>query len=325
MKLAPILFVVTALGALSPQTFPGGGQGIGFDDLGFAPLLRKVMVPGGGTGKLVLIDPDSQQIEIVGGFSEITGYSGGHGEGITSADACRGLLYVTDRSAKLLDILDPRTKKIVTSAHLASGPDYVRFVPDTNEAWITEPGAERIEIFTLPNEGVGAPIHSAFIPVPGGPESLIIGRERAFTHLWSGKTLAIDLRTRKIVERWSNGCRGSRGIALDEKRGFLFAGCDEGRLSVLDVKTGKLLSEASSGSGVDVIAYNQKLAHVYLPGAESATIAIVAISPSGTAKVLRTADTVEGAHCVTVDDRDQVYVCDPVHGKILVFKDSLMD
>jgi hypothetical protein len=37
----------------------------------------------------------------------------------------------------------------------------------------------------------------------------------------------------------------------------------------------------------------------------------------------RDTDTVEGAHCVTADDRDQVYVCDPVHGKILVFKDSL--
>jgi len=89
------------------------------------------------------------------------------------------------------------------------------------------------------------------------------------------------------------------------------------------LKTGNLLGEASSGSGVDVIAYNEKLAHVYLPGAESATIAIVAISPNGAAKVLKTADTVEGAHCVTVDDRGQVYVCDPVHGKVLVFKDSL--
>jgi hypothetical protein len=67
--------------------------------------------------------------------------------------------------------------------------------------------------------------------------AVVVGRERAFTHLWNGKTLAIDLRKRKIVERWSNGCMGSRGIALDENRGFLFAGCDEGRLSVLDVKT----------------------------------------------------------------------------------------
>jgi DNA-binding beta-propeller fold protein YncE len=323
MEHVPIVFLVSVLTALSPQPFPGGSQGIGFDDLAFAPGLRRVIVPGGGTGKLALIDPDSQKIEIIGGFSERAGYSGGHGEGITSADACRGLVYVTDRSGKLLDIVDPQANKIVASARLASGPDYVRLVRDTNEVWVTEPGAQRIEIFTLSSENTAAPTHSGFIAVPGGPESLVIGHGRAFTHLWNGKTLAIDLRTRMIVERWANDCKGSRGIALDEKRGFLFAGCDEGKLSVLDLKSGKLLSEASSGSGVDVIAYNQKLAHVYLPGAESATIAIVAISPNGASKVLRTAETVEGAHCATVDDRDQVYVCDPVHGKILVFKDSL--
>jgi hypothetical protein len=62
---------------------------------------------------------------------------------------------------------------------------------------------------------------------------------------------------------------------------------------------------------VDVIAYDQKLAHVYLPGADSGTIAIVGISSQGAATVLKTAETVEGAHCATVDDRDQVYVCGP--------------
>ena len=88
-------------------------------------------------------------------------------------------------------------------------------------------------------------------------------------------------------------------------------------------KSGKILGHASSGAGVDVIAYNQKLAHVYLPGADTGTIAIVGISASGAATVLKTAETVEGAHCATADDRNQVYVCDPAHGKILVFKDTL--
>jgi hypothetical protein len=105
--------------------------------------------------------------------------------------------------------------------------------------------------------------------------------------------------------------------------GFLFAGCDEGKLNVLDLKTGKIVGRALAGAGVDVIAYNLKLAHVYAPGADSGTIAIVGISATGTATVLKTTDTVEGAHCVTTDDRDQVYVCDPVHGKILIFKDTL--
>ena len=91
MKYILIMFAVAALAVSSPHPFPGGSQGIGFDDLGFVPMLRKVMVPGGGTGKLALIDPDSQNIEIIDGFSERAGYSGGHGEGITSSDACRGL------------------------------------------------------------------------------------------------------------------------------------------------------------------------------------------------------------------------------------------
>jgi DNA-binding beta-propeller fold protein YncE len=324
MKRTPIMFMFAALTALSPQLFPGaGGHGIGFDDLAFAPTLRKVMVPGGSTGKLALIDPDSQKIEIIGGFSERAGYSSGHGEGITSSDVGRGLVYVTDRSVRLLDVVDPQAKKIVATAPLASGPDYVRFVPATNEVWVTEPSAERIEIFTLSGTPIPIPSHSGFIPVPGGPESLAIGHSQAFTHLWRGKTLAIDLRTHKIVGRWPNACKGSRGIAIDEKRGFLFAGCHEGKVSVLDLKSGRLLGEASSGAGVDVIAYDQKLAHVYLPGADSGTIAIVGISSSGAATVLKNAETVEGAHCVTADDRDQVYVCDPAHGKILVFKDSL--
>jgi Chromate transporter len=141
--------------------------------------------------------------------------------------------------------------------------------------------------------------------------------------LWRGTTLAIDIRNRKVVGRWPNGCKGSRGIATDEKRGFLFAGCYEGKVNVLDLKSGRLLGAASSGAGVDVIAYDQKLAHVYLPSADSGTMAIVGISSSGSVTVLNTSKTVEGAHCATVDDRDQVYVCDPAHGKILVFKDSL--
>ncbi len=92
-------------------------------------------------------------------------------------------------------------------------------------------------------------------------------------------------------------------------------------MTVLDVKSGKLLGSAESGDGVDIIAYNPKLAHVYLPGADSATMAIVGISDAGAATVLKTVTTAKGAHCAAADDRDQVYVCDPVGGRILKFKD----
>jgi hypothetical protein len=119
------------------------------------------------------------------------------------------------------------------------------------------------------------------------------------------------------------GCKGSRGIEMDDTRGFLFVGCDEGKLSVLDLATGARVGQASSGDGVDIIAYNPRLHHAYLPGEESATMAVIGISTKGSATVLQTVKTAHGSHCAATDDRDNVYVCDPSGGRLLVFKDNL--
>lgn len=311
--------------SLTPIALPGGEGGIGFDDLGFSQSLGKVLVPAGRTGALDLVDPETKQIVSIGGFASTASFGGGHGEGITSVDEGRGILFVTDRSARRLDVVDPRGRSVIASAALSSGPDYVRFVSETNQVWVTQPRAQAIEVFDLPTSGTPKPIHSTSIAVPGGPESLIIDHtnHRAYTHLWTDTTVAIDLSTRKVVARWANGCKGSRGIAIDEKRRLLFAGCEEGKVTILDLATGGVLGSASSGRGVDIIAYNQRLAHLYLPGAKSATMAIVGISQTGAATVLKTVETTQGAHCATADNRDQVYVCDPAGGRILVFNDLL--
>ena len=133
-------------GGLIEIAIPGGKGGIGFDDLGFSSSLHKVLVPAGRTGNLDLIDPDTRQISSISGFAGSSRFGGGHGEGITSVDEGRGLLLVTDRTSRMLNVVDPKTRSVVSSARLASGPDYVRFVAETNEIWVTQPGAQRIEV-----------------------------------------------------------------------------------------------------------------------------------------------------------------------------------
>ncbi|HEX7021698.1 MAG TPA: hypothetical protein VF171_02500, partial [Trueperaceae bacterium] len=162
------------------------------------------------------------------------------------------------------------------------------------------------------------------ISIPGGPESLVIDntRGRAYTHKWNGGTVAVDLQTHKRVATWPNGCSASRGIALDETRGFLFAGCAEGKVTVMDLNDrGALLASLEVGKGVDVIAYNARLGHLYLPGADSATMAVVSVSPAGKLSLLTTVPTVKGAHCVTADDRNNAWICDPGHGRLLRWQD----
>src|SRR5215469_11520827 len=92
--------------AMRPLPLPNGAGGIGFDDMGFAPSLHKVLVPAGRSGNLDLVDPDTLAVTAIGGFSSASAFGGGHGQGVTSADAGRGLLFATDRDARKLNVID---------------------------------------------------------------------------------------------------------------------------------------------------------------------------------------------------------------------------
>ena len=48
---------------------PMGAGGIEFDDMGFAPELRRIVFPAGRSGNLVLIDPDTRAITAINGFT----------------------------------------------------------------------------------------------------------------------------------------------------------------------------------------------------------------------------------------------------------------
>lgn len=327
MRLAALVFCGAILAASFSRAqagieLPGGSAGIGFDDLRFAPASGKVLVPAGRTGTLVLVDPATRGVTSIAGFSAKPEFSGGHDDGVTSADEGGGWIFATDRTSGSLAIVDPRSRKIVSSVKLGGPPDYVRFVPTTGELWVTQPGGEKIEIFRLSAGSPPVAAHEAFLAVPGGPESLVVDgrRGRAYTHLWKGKTVAIDVKARAVTATWDNGCIGSRGIAIDEAGQFLFAGCAEGKAVVLDTGNGKVVSSLASGDGVDIIDFDPTLSHLYLPGGKSATMAMLGVSPEGKLSMLGTVPTAAGAHCVA-SANGAVFVCDPKKGRLIVLRD----
>jgi hypothetical protein len=301
---------------------PDGRPGIGFDDLRFSTTYG-VLAPGGRSGNLDLVDPATRAVTAIGGFSMEPLFWGGHDQGVTSVDEAGGLLFVTDRTTTRLSVVDAGTRQIVASADLATTPDYVRYVAATHELWITEPDADQIEVFALDGS---QPRRAGVIATPGGPESLVIDgtRGRAYTHLWAGGSLSVDLATRTIVAQWANGCSGSRGIALDPARGWLFAGCLEGRATIADVTQGGVLLGALDvpARGVDVIDYAPALGHIYLPGQSNATLVIVGVSATGALDLVATVPTVGGAHGVVADDRGNAWVGDPDNGELLVVADT---
>ncbi|HWZ85627.1 MAG TPA: hypothetical protein VN032_05455 [Thermoanaerobaculia bacterium] len=326
---AAVLFSLAVAGATVAQPtpsvipIPGGESGIGFDDLRYSAALRRVIVPAGGAGSLVLVEPGSWKLTQIGGLATAKGFGGGHDDGVTSADEGRGFLFAADRGAERLMVIDPKGGRVAASAPLSGSPDYVRFIEPTGEVWVTQPDKQRIEIFRLEGNPP-KPIHDDFLDVPGGPESLVVdvARGRAYTNLWKGSTVVLNVRNRTILQTWPNGCEGSRGLAYDAERNFLFVGCAEGAGVTLDAKSGKVLSKLVTGKGIDIIDYSPTLQHLYLPGGKSATLGIAAVSATGALSLLAEVPTAQGGHCVVADASGNAYVCDPKGGRILVIPDG---
>lgn len=318
LSLCMLLFACAKGAEGTGVKLPNTPPGIGFDDLRYSANLHRVLVPSGRSGRLNLIDPDTLSVTSIAGFSERSEYSGGHDDGATSVDEAHGVLYVTDRSNQSLVVVKPAKHEVVGGVRLAAEPDYVRFISTTNELWVTQPAAEQIEVFELGADAM--PVSKATVRIENGPESLVFDatRARAYTHRWQKTTVALDVKTRAVVAEWPNGCAASRGIALDEQRGWLFSACNEGTVAVLDIAHGgKLISQIERGSGFDVIGYSARLGHVYLAGGACSCVVPLGVNSQGQLSFLGRVNAPSSTHCAVADDIGNAWVCDPDAGRVL--------
>jgi DNA-binding beta-propeller fold protein YncE len=323
-------------------------RAVSFDDMSFDQKMGAVIIPAAETGKLLLVKPDTLAVKAISGFSQ-KAQSVGAVSGSTSATTGRGFIFALDRGALKIDVIDPAVGQIITSAPVAAAPDYIRYVTARNELWVTEKAASQIEIFGLPDGDPFTPFSTGVIPVPNGPEGLLIDRIRGLAYTnqpKSGTTAVIQVQTHGIIAEWGNGCSKARGMAIDEQQGYLFVACNEGKVVIMDVKNnGQQLASQNFGAGIDFVAYNPRLQHLYMPSGTSAILAVfgvvetpaaasastagstpAALDATAVPKVslvrLGTADTAVKARCVTADDQDNIWVCDPAQGGVFVIKDT---
>ena len=285
------------------------------DDLHFSPTSRTVVVAPAGSHRVFRVAVDTGAATA---FEEF-------GARAASVDEANGLLFVADRDAKLLHVVNVETRRIVSDVPLDSTPDYVRYCPISNEVWVTEPSDRRIEVFRFPFPGSPSLARAALIPVGDGPEGLVFDtkQRRAFIHHYSPKLGVIDVDRRVLVADWPTGCEASHGIpTVDEARGLVFAGCrDRSRVAVLSSVDGRLLGERQLGTGETVLAYSASLGHFYLRGDPGARILVLGIPASGNPVELGAFVPAERGHVMAADDRGRLWAADPASGRLLRFED----
>lgn len=317
-----------------PIPIPDGAPGIGFDDMKYSPDLKKLIVPAGRTGDVDLIDPMTNEVTRISGFTKVATFTAGkHRNGSTAADYGAGKIFAIDNDTKTVKVIDPVAGMVTFSTMLKQAPDYVRWVESTSEIWVTMPQNPGVqvtnpEIEVLKVTDGAAPTHDADISFPTtGPEALVIDnkRNRGYTNNgFGGDTYAVDLKTRMVAETWKNGCTAlTVDLEFDDARSFLMVACAAGRMVVLDTANGgKSLGEVMVGQGVDICAYNPTLHHMYLASQGSMDLAIVGISAAGVPKVLGMVPTAMGAQMVASDEFGNAWVVDPGAGQLIKVHDT---
>jgi DNA-binding beta-propeller fold protein YncE len=317
---------------LKPIALPGAKGAVALDYFAYDSATGKVWVPASNLGSVDVIDEKNDAV------SQITGFKTGEVErrgrkltlGPTAASVGDGVVYIGNRGDTTLCVIDAKKMErgecIPASPDHSITPDGVVYVAASKEVWITTrpaPGANVDAAKSLHVFEASDPRHLKWktkISLDSLGEGYAVdnGRGIFYTNIEGpGATVAIDVRTKKIVSKWNPGSTDVGGLALDSARGFLFVACGDHVVSLDVAHDGKILDSIQTGAGLDNIDYWAEKKILYAAAGQAATLTIADVSDDGKFHLKATVPTVKGGRTVVAGKNEIAYVIDPTEGRIL--------
>jgi len=297
---------------------PGATGPVVMDYLGYEPATDTVWAPGGNTGKVFVLDAESEQVQAVDGFP--TREANGRQLGPSSVTFGPRTAYVGNRADGAVCAVDVSSRRRRECLKLEVPPDGLAYVASSKEVWATQPRSNSIAVLAATESGLTA---RATVKVDGVPEGFAVDLQRArfYTNLQDkDETLAIDLATRQVAARWKTGCgaKGPRGLALDAARGLLFVACTDGFVGLLLDKGGAQLAGLVVGPGVDNPDIVPSMKRLLAAAGGAGTLSFVGYEDTGRLQLLRRLVTAPGVRVVVADKRGKAFAADSAGGRIWI-------
>ena len=316
---------------LKPINLPGATGPVALDYFAYDRATGKLWVPASNTGTVDVID------EATDAISQVTGFPTGEIErrgrkitlGPTAASVGDGVVYIGNRGNGTLCVIDAKTfaraECVPVSVDRAVTPDGVVYVAATRELWITlrpkagdDVAAKSIQVFDA-----SSPQHlkpKTKISLENLAEGYAVDNQRGifYTNIEeTGKTVAIDVHSHKVIATWNPGSSDLQGLALDTARRLLFVACGDHVVSVDAGHDGKVLDSITTGPGLDNIDYSTDRKLLYAAASQAASLTIAEVDDRGKFHLRATVPTVKGVRGVVAGKGETAYLIDPAEGRIL--------
>jgi len=294
LLLGLIAFCGTTVVAQEPYKFlneiPIGGEG-GWDILTIDSAASRLYLS--HATKVVVVDLNKNAVA-----GDIADTPGVHGF-VPVPELQRG--FSSNGKESKSSVVDLTTLKTISKIETGESPDAIVYEPRRGEVYIFNHKGNSATVIDAKEAKV-----VATIPLGGGPEFAVAeaNAKRIYCNIEDKSEVAvIDTEKREVIGRWPLAPgEGPSGIALDAAHHRLFAGCHNKMMVMLDTETGKVVTDAPIGAGVDGCAFDDSTQLAFAACGDGTTTIAKEETPQKLT-VVQTLKTERGARTMAIDPK----------------------
>jgi YVTN family beta-propeller protein len=266
------------------------GGDTGWDYLTMDASSRRLYVSRGTHVQIVNID--SGKVE-----GDIADLKGIHG---IALDKAGNKGYISDGRDNSVVVFDLKSLKQTGKVPAGTNPDAIIFDPSSKQVLAFNGRSNNATVISTSNDSV-----AGTIDLGGRPEfAAADGKGKVFVNLEDKSSLVeIDAKSLKIMNTWPlTPCESPSGLAIDADHEMLFAGCENQMMTIVDGNSGKVVTTAPIGKGVDATAFDKSMKQAYSSNGEGNITVVKEDSPTSF-NVAATVPTKRGARTMAVDEK----------------------
>jgi YVTN family beta-propeller protein len=268
-----------------------GGDG-GWDALTVDAGARRVYVS--RATRVMVVDADSGKL-----VTEIPDTPGVHGIALAPNKG-----FISAGRANQVVVVDLKTLKPIGTVAAGENPDAILYEPKTRRVFAFNGRSKNVTVIDAGSQKV-----LATIPVSGKPEFAAYDNHgHVFVNIEDKGTLAeIDAAGMTVTNEWPMApCEEPTGLAIDRKKGRLFAGCSGNKvMAVMDAKNGKLLASVPIGAGCDGTEFDPASGLAFAANGRDGTVTVVEETSPGKFSAVQTVPTQVSGRTIALDEKTQ--------------------
>jgi DNA-binding beta-propeller fold protein YncE len=269
------------------HTYTLGGNG-GWDYLALDTAGHRLFI--GRQDRIMVVDPETGAL-----LAEIPGLERAHGVAFAYAS---GHGFATSGGDSSVVMFDLKTLAVLGRAPAAEDADAILFDPSTGHIFTFNGDAESSSVIDATSgKRIGT------VALGAKPEFGVATDDgKLYVNLEStGEVAEIDAAAMTVTRKWSLApCEAPTGLAIDQAHHRLFSGCRNGLMAISDALTGRLLTTAPIGRGVDACRFDPGTGLAFASNGEGTLSVVREVTPDSFV-VAATVDTKRGARTMELD------------------------